>query len=344
MRKIVQLKQVDQVLPIEGADAIEQVALGGWKVVTKKGEFAQGDTVLYFEVDSFLPEAVPAFAFLAARGRKEVSDPTKEGDEKVAGHVLRTAKLRGAISQGLVLPPAEVGLTSEATQDEVDEKMATLGVFKYEPSLPNTGAIIGTFLEGVQKTDSERVQNLTDGFLQSLDPQEWFATEKVDGMSTTIKRTETGIRIFSRAWEVSFDENTAYGRAVTQYNLPAIMPVGSVIQAETFGQGIQKNPLKINGIGLQVFSVSLPDGMEVSDFPEFAKFLADHKVPHYDMALPRTVDAAIEQVNGLKSIINPQVNAEGVVWWNKNGTRFPELGDRANFKAINNKYLLKHGG
>ena len=59
--------------------------------------------------------------------------------------------------------------------------------------------------------------------------------------------------------------------------------------------------------------------------------------------LPTTVAQAVDQVDGMKSVVNPKVLAEGVVWWNKNNETFPELDDRANFKAINNKFLLKNG-
>lgn len=44
------------VAPIEGADAIEVVTIRGWKVVTKKNEFKLGDSCVYCEIDSVLPE------------------------------------------------------------------------------------------------------------------------------------------------------------------------------------------------------------------------------------------------------------------------------------------------
>ena len=53
------------------------------------------------------------------------------------------------------------------------------------------------------------------------------------------------------------------------------------------------------------------------------------------------MDEALIQVDGMKSLINHQALAEGVVWWNKLGNTFPEVGDRPNFKAISNKFLLK---
>ena len=69
--------------------------------------------------------------------------------------------------------------------------------------------------------------------------------------------------------------------------------------------------------------------------------LDEFKVKEYDLSFPKTVEEAVAQVYGLKSLINPNVQAEGIVWWNKEHELFKELDFRPNFKAINNKYLLK---
>ena len=36
--------------PIEGADNIELMAVNGWNVIVKKGEFKEGDLCVYFEI------------------------------------------------------------------------------------------------------------------------------------------------------------------------------------------------------------------------------------------------------------------------------------------------------
>ena len=54
-RKLASIQRIGKVLPIEGADAIEIVMVNAWKVVSKKGEFKEGDLCVYFEIDSFLP-------------------------------------------------------------------------------------------------------------------------------------------------------------------------------------------------------------------------------------------------------------------------------------------------
>lgn len=100
MRKLVSIKQIDSIQPIDGADAIEAAMIGGWAVVVKKGDFKPADHVLYFEIDSILPKGYPEFEFLMARSSGTYS--TDEGDT-LEGHRLRTIKLRGVLSQGLIL-------------------------------------------------------------------------------------------------------------------------------------------------------------------------------------------------------------------------------------------------
>lgn len=333
MRKIAQIKNVDAIEEIENADAIEAARVGGWRVVTKKGRFMENEPALFLEVDSFLPEGVPEFSEFVARSARNAVSPLT--NETVRGHVLKTIKLRGVISQGVLMKPRELGLAVTSTQDEVDARMETLGVFKWEPPLPAGGQAVGTFPNAARKTDSERVQNLTDEFLESLNLSEWIATEKIDGTSSTFVMTEEGLVTASRNWRVGKD--SLQGAMAERLEFEKVLPVGTVVQGEIFGEGIQGNPLKISGTRLAVFFAEMPS--ETS--PEVMKLLASLSVPSLDWEVPASVDEALEQVNGMKSTLNPKVLAEGVVWWNRFGTSFEELGDRANFKAINNKFLLK---
>lgn len=331
------LRTIRSLSPIEGADRIELALVDGWEVVVAKGIHSVGDTVAYLEIDSFLPETEPMFESFVARGTK----PMLSGGEEVRGHVLRTVKLRGQISQGAILPLSEVGLSAESTQDEVDAWMATHGVVKYEPPLvASSPDIVGVFPSMIRKTDSERVQNLSDEFLASLDPARWVATEKIDGTSATFWADEEGVlRAASRNWEVSLDApGSLYRRVADALGLADLLAPGQVLQGEIYGEGVQGNPLKVNGVHLAVFS---SEGIS-SDDPAWS-VVDTGSVPPLPLTLPQTVAEAVAQADGLKSVLNPKVNAEGIVWWNLDGTCYAETGDRANFKAINNRFLLKQG-
>lgn len=341
LRKLVTIAQVSEVVPID-ADAIIGYRVRGWIVVDSKGKYAPGDHVIYLEPDAFLPVSVPEFAFLEARGVKEA---VHDG-ETVRGHLLKTIKLRGQISQGLILP-LQFGLTPESTQEEITATFEKLGVFKYEPPLPSGGGEqIAPFpTRFARKTDSERVQNVSDEWLQSLDPSEWFASEKIDGTSATFWKVDGELHVAGRNWELSPEGDHPHARLARELKLAELMPDNSVVQGEIYGEGIQKNPLKVNGLHLAVFwhgfSTPVEENEETRAFHEWAE---NHSTPLVDLTLPRTIDEAIEQTMKMKSLVNPKVLAEGVVWWNKKGTHYSEIGDRPNFKSINSAYLLKHGG
>lgn len=104
MRKLAYIAEVSSVEPIEGADRLEQVMLKGhgWKIVTAKGDFSVGDLGVMFEIDSYLPIEDERYAFLKDRClRKFVS---KGGNVLREGIRIKTCKLRGVVSQGLLMP------------------------------------------------------------------------------------------------------------------------------------------------------------------------------------------------------------------------------------------------
>jgi len=161
LRKLVTVRTIDDINPIEGADAIEVATIGGWNVVTKKGEFKAGDKCVYFEIDSFLPTGNPAWQFLVDK-----SPRTFEG---VVGHRLRTIKLRGQVSQGFIIP---LSATPEITDPQEGVDYAdTFGIKKWEQPLPAelVGQAEGLFPSWMRKTDQERCQNLVNDIFQTED-------------------------------------------------------------------------------------------------------------------------------------------------------------------------------
>ena len=94
MRKLASIRRIADIQPIEGADVIVVATIDGWKVVVKKGEFAVGDLAVYLEIDSWVPYELAPFL---SKGQ----EPRNYNDVK--GERLRTIKLRGTTSQGLLL-------------------------------------------------------------------------------------------------------------------------------------------------------------------------------------------------------------------------------------------------
>lgn len=337
-RKLATIEEVVAVDPIPDADAIEVVTVRGWKVVTRKGEFQPGQPCVYIEIDAWLPVDNPAFEFLAPRGVRKLS----EADERM-GHVLKTAKLRGQVSQGIVFSPDAVGIDDPSIFPVGTDVTELIGVEKYEPPIPAelSGEVAGKFpTHLVRKTDAERVQNLSQADYDRLRRADgWYATEKIDGSSMTVINDGGTLRVCGRNWEyrpgaTHDDDNTLWRLA---RNLP-IEP-GWAVQAEVFGPGIQGNPLKAARQHLAIFNVFregklLPRAI----WPQWTDGL---DAPLYDFSLPPTISEAIEQVDELTSLLVPGRRAEGVVWHSSSGLGYPELDGRACFKVISNRYLLK---
>lgn len=62
-RELCYIVKVDNILPIEGAEKVEQAIVGGWHIMVRKNQFQIGDLAVYFEIDSKVPEIEP-FLFL----------------------------------------------------------------------------------------------------------------------------------------------------------------------------------------------------------------------------------------------------------------------------------------
>jgi RNA ligase (TIGR02306 family) len=240
MRHLVTIQKIEEIKPIKDADKIEAARINGWWVVVLKG-FNVGDKVLYFEVDSFLP-VKPEYDFLL-RG----SSPKKmlmDGKE-VEGIRLKTIKLKGTLSQGLILPIPEVLLNLEVGEDVTER----LDVIKYEAPVPVelSGIMKGNFPCFIPKTDEERIQNMPSIF------SGFYVTEKIDGTSVTFYKKDGVFGVCSRNIDL-LEGNTTQWRIAKELKLEEILPDNFSLQGELIGEGIQKNPLKIHGQKVYFFN------------------------------------------------------------------------------------------
>ena len=114
-RKLASVRKIEEVKPIVGADKICAYRVGGWWVVDAVNKYNVGDLVTYYEIDSFLPIR-PQFEFLRKTSYKKLSN----GDE---GFRLKTIKLRGQISNGLLMPLSSLeSLTNGKIIEKNDKK------------------------------------------------------------------------------------------------------------------------------------------------------------------------------------------------------------------------------
>jgi len=217
-RKLATVRRISDIKPINGADMIELAVVDGWKVVVaKNANHKIGDMVIYCEVDSFLP-IKPEYEFLRKSSYK------KMGDEE--GFRLRTLKLKGVISQGLILPLSVLNPPSTNIYVEPFEGLDVtrmLGIVKYEPPIPAelAGKVKGSFPSFLVKTNEERCQNLSEEY------QEWkfksnhkfYATEKLDGSSATFYFKDGEFGVCSRNLELLETEGNTFWKVARELKI-----------------------------------------------------------------------------------------------------------------------------
>jgi RNA ligase (TIGR02306 family) len=330
-RKLVSIRTVEGLTPIEGADQIVAARVMGWNVVVKKGEFTPGDPCVFFEIDSVLPESAPWAAFL-----------------KPHGYRVKTLKLRGVLSQGLALPVAILGGEVPPEGTDVRDR---LGVTKYEPTLPDTREVAGPFPVEVPKTDEIRLQSAL-GVLEELRGRAFYVATKCDGTSTTYFRPVAGGALVgcSRNWALKAGPHPVWRMAET-YRLGEVLPPGFAVQAELCGPGLQKNRLGLAAPELRVFSVydARPGAGRFLGFHEFVAFCAERGLPTVPIEhviegaeaarFEHTLEGWLERARGLYA--GTRNRKEGIVVRPLVETASATLGGRLSFKVINNDYLLK---
>ena len=343
MRKLVTIQKIEDIQPIDGADAIEKAKIKEWWVVTKKGEFKIGDYCIYFEIDSFLPIKLE-YEFLL-RG----SSPKKmlvDGQEK-EGIRLKTIRLRGQISQGLALPIAIIA--NNLPKEVGDDVTEILGVIKYEPPIPANlkGVVKGNFPSFIPKTDEERIQNCAD-LLEHQKGSVVYITSKLDGTSATYFKYEGEFGACSRNLELKESSGNTIWEMADKYNLKTCIPDGFAIQGELMGEGINKNILKIKGHKLFVFNVFNIKEFKYLDLDEMILFCRKNKldiVPIIEsgVILNFTFEQLMEMANK-NSPLNSNVLQEGIVVRSVTEKRALINGveGRFSFKVISNDYLLKN--
>ena len=365
-RKLASVQKVKAIRPIEGADRIEVVQVLNWDCVASKGQYHVGDLVIYFEIDSLLPD-IPAFEFLKKSA----------WSQKLNKYKISTHKFRNQISQGLIMPITQLreiynainGTSiSSIDYDEGDDLTALLKIEKYEPPVSNgpLGEIINHEWY-VPKTDEERIQVCAENVLPEYikrEQNEWYASIKLDGTSCTAGLFDDAFLIGGRTqW---YKDENMYTTTVKKYGdieakareyLDAT-GVYVVFQGELCGPGIQSNRLGLKEKEWFIFNVFVSTTGKYDSYEKLdligmlamcERFGLKH-VPIIDDEYKFSFNGYSnndEIVNGLLSYVDnfkyrtyfedasPNQVAEGLVF---------RLNDMTNsFKVVSNKFLLKGG-
>ena len=211
----------------------------------------------------------------------------------------------------------------------------------------------------VVKTDEERVQNMP-WILQ--DKSEWYATEKIDGTSTTftmkrgkeLKKPEFYVCsrnvVFNTPDKGCYYDTNVYLEMAEKYNVKEVLTKlldndkdileFVIIQGETYGEGIQKRDYDLKEHKLMAFNLifGYKDGKVIRCNPrimtEILQPLGVPCVPIVDdhFVLPDTIEELLEIATG-ESVVDGGMR-EGLVFRSYDGSK--------SFKAVSNEFLMKY--
>lgn len=322
MRKLATVRTISSISPIEGKDRIVQYNIGGWLVIDQKDKYAVGDSVIYIEPDSWVPTYLAPFLSRGKEPREYLG---------VKGEKLKTIKMGGAISQGLIIP-----IQLDASPPEGEDVSEELGIVKWEPPPEFLQANArGNFPSFIFKTDQERVQNI----YKKIDFDDFYeVTEKLEGQSFTAYFRDGEYGICSRNLELKKDEVSTFANTAKKYNLENILTSygrNIALQGEQVGPGIEGNIYRLNEVRLYIYDIFDIDKQEYLLPDERRSILAELgllRVPVLyenftlgEMTVDKILDMAFFQ-----SLV-ADVVAEGMV--------FKSVLRNFSFKAVSNLYL-----
>lgn len=342
MRKLASIQVVNEIRPIENADAIECVVILGWTVVAKKGEFKVGDKCVFFEIDSILPNE-EKYSFLDYK-------------EEYNGYRLKTVRLRGQLSQGLALPinifdiPEDIEVGTDLTEQ--------LKIRKYEPPVPEeTGAKSSSRVWEIPKTDEERYQS-NPALVEALKGKKYYASVKLDGTSTTIilnfnEDNEPEVNVCGRNTCYIESANNKYWAVTMKYSMKEKIldyynKTGKrlAFQGELIGPKIQGNKMRLIENDLYIFNVWMADGkqpFEKCDLDTSLKMAKDFGLNFVPIELTGEFVYTSDELQDLTKIkynkyfpnAKPSQNIEGLV--------FRSIDMKVSFKVVSNEFLLRGG-
>lgn len=271
--KIESISKICDPKTFEPATNIQLYNVLGWQVVGKINEFSIGDLAIYFSIDSILP--------------------TTEPTDFLEGKRLKTKKILGQYSQGLLLSISSIEIRKKYIdrnnsnyqeftnldiskikigQDMTEFFGATKFISDEEKQLYTSEEYRLPVFNFVRKTDEERVQNISPNVLNKLIGQKVILLQKYDGTSTSFvsikssrlntdeSKTDKMISMIAGRNRIVINEKDGahYFQVEKKYNiLENLLKLDKeyAIQGETVGPKINGNRMKLKEYDFYVFNI-----------------------------------------------------------------------------------------
>jgi len=355
---------INEIKAIEGADNIEQVVVGGWNAITKKGEFKEGDLTVIATTDAVIPEAFSEKMGVTSYLRK--------------GGRVRTVKLRGVYSECLIIPTKYIPGYGDRYQDG-DDMMEKFGIVKYEPPVkqiqlasgrkikwrdnqnfhiyykfPNLKNVAGMFTEEdmVQITRKIHGTNARYGVVKKSKLSFWDKVKKflriadalvdyeyIYGSHNCEKGSDSQGFYSTDVWRTIAEEygikQRLYKDALSRQKA-GTLGSGLVIYGEIYGAGIQKNyEYGLKDIKFAGFDVTIDGEYQSTIYTEWMFSPNMLELPHVEVLYEGKWNQEIQDSFVFNNFIEgTKVPHEGIVIKHISGDR------KKVAKVINPDYLI----
>lgn len=349
-RKLATIRRIAEIKDIEGADLIQAYRVDGWWVVGQKDQYEVNEMIVFCEIDSWIPTELAPFL---SRGK----EPREYNGIK--GERLKTIKLRGQVSQGLLLPKDliyQLEDNGDFVLEEGQDVSEILGITKWELSEKefqkrfhqNPEARSGGFPWFIPKSDQERIQNISDKTLERWTSSNltWEVTEKLEGSPMTVYYVNNKYLqdegVCSRNINLKSDlENNKFWYTANKLGIPdKLRAYGQnlAVQGELVGPGVCGNHYDLEELDYYVYNIWDIDSQSwllPKDKDQVCKDLGLNHVPVQSFKfVPTRYDREdfLLMSDGISDINNDK-RREGLVFKCNESIE--------SFKAVSNLYLLE---
>ena len=317
-----------------------------WNCVDQRDKFKTGDLAVYLPVDSVLPPELVA----------------KLGIEKYYSKRLKTVRLRGYFSQGLIAPLSILGEgpTPGHGEDGLDVTLA-LGITKYEEIIPieMAGVQLPADERFVKFTPIENFKNFPDVF---VDGEQVCITEKIHGTNARFAVIDGELHVGSHnthlapprehtRWEhfkaffgirlPKTNKGNLYWRAATMIDAYEQICNGDQVFGEIYGSGIQDLAygLKPGTFSVVVFGV-VRDGKYLDD-AELDAYCEARCFKRATVLYRGPWSADLVRLASGKSTLDAGTIREGMVITPITEQYSERLGGRKILKYVSDEYLAR---
>ena len=321
MHDLATVSVIQKIESIEGRDRIELATVENYLSIVQKGQFREGEKVVYIYYDAILPVR-EEFEFL----RKRCWSP------RYNGFRIKPMKMGGVVSEGLVMPLSILKDGASLPPGTVVTDM--LSIRRYAPEEENVRYVPRSsrgmdYPVTVPKADEENIEKCWDKVASMND--EFIVTEKMEGTAVMyMLDSRKRLHVFSHNREAGF--TGVWGAVADEYRietglrkLRSVLKMDIAIEGEICAPGIQKN---IYGFAeprfflYAAYDIKTGRRFTWSELERLAAMLVLETVPFIKKSriLP-SLDAMLADCEG-ESVFSQAKNPprEGLVWRTEDGS------------------------